>query len=91
MLVIYSLSALNFVFVLVVVVAAHLQQEAQGQSGRETEQTQVQPVQQAAAQLADGMIKGPSLYFSTIKKINKLVILEFQELFFCLHKIITCS
>lgn len=52
---IHSLSAFNFVVVLVVVVAAHLQQEAQRQSGRETQQTQVQPVQQAAAQLADGM------------------------------------
>lgn len=52
---IHSLSARNFAFVLVVVVAAHLQQEAQGQSGGETQQTQVQPIQQAAAQLADGM------------------------------------
>lgn len=40
---------------LFVVVAAHLQQEAQGQSGGETQQTQIQPVQQAAAQLAERM------------------------------------
>lgn len=38
----------------VVVIAAHFQQEAQGQSGRETQQTQIQSVQQTAAQLTRG-------------------------------------
>lgn len=37
-----------------VVIAAHLQQEAQGQSGRKTQQTQIQSIQQTAAQLSHG-------------------------------------
>lgn len=42
-------SALNVS--VVVVVSAHLQQEAQRQGGRKTHQTQIQPLQQTAAQL----------------------------------------
>lgn len=41
----------DFTVTVFVVVAAHLQQEAQGQSGRKTQQTQVQSLQQTAARL----------------------------------------
>lgn len=44
-----------------VVIAAHLQQEAQGQSGRKAQQTQIQPVQQTAAQLSHGKATSPEM------------------------------